>query len=266
MLLKGAARSTFWDSGQTEPDTCKKIFFPDVNCASIKRVNVAMPDERLTPGITECVFMPDGHVVLCDSNNSKVQLLDKSFTITDSLKFLTFISDIAMVSDNTVIITLPDRHQLQFIEMLPKLTSGRVLQLDVECIGVELVAGHIYVTCSNNDVGDVRKLDFEENITKILSIYDDGSLMFKVPYYITVETHSKKIYVGDGFNSTVSCLRADDGNMEYQYDDAELQWPRGLCCDSEGNLIICGGDSNNMHIINANGKKETKTVFDSHIL
>ena len=256
MSLKGTARSTFGDSGHTD-SSCQKASIPDVKVVDVKRISVAMPDETLTPGITGCAFMSDKFVVVCDSNNSKVKLLDQSFTIIDSLKFQTYISDVTPLNDKTVIITLPGSHQLQFIEVLPKLTSGRVIQLDVECIGIEIVGGDIYVTCNNNDVGEVRKLDMEGDVTKILGTYDDGSFMFKAPYYLTVEANSKRIYVGDGYNSTVSCLNSDDGDIAFQYDDAELLWPRGLCCDGDGNLLVCGGDSNNVHVINSEGRKES---------
>ena len=254
MSLKGVARSAFGDSRLS--DKVEKITFSNAKVVDTKLVSVAMPGERLTAGITGCAFIGDKYVILCDCNNSTVKLLDQSFTIIDTLKFPTFISDIAVVNDNTVIITLPGSHQLQFIEVLPKLTGGRVIQLDVECIGVDIVGNDVYVTCNNNDVGEVRKLDLEGNVTKILGIYDDGSFMFKAPYYLAVDVSSKNIYVGDGYNSTVGCLSSAEGNIVFQYDDAELLWPRGLCCDDDSKVLVCGGDSNNIHVINTKGIRE----------
>ena len=65
---------------------------------------------------------------------------------------------------------------------------------------------------------------------------------------------SGKVYVVDPFNDSITCLKPDNC-LVYQYKDSELVNPRGLAVDNEDNIIVCGGNSNNVTTISADGNK-----------
>ena len=170
-----------------------------------------------------------------------------------------------MVNDTTVIITLPDKKQLQCIESAPRLRIGRVLQLDKKCWGVQIVGSDIYVICHSsvpggND-GEVRILDNNGNLKKRLGVYQDKRFMFKWPNNIAVSVKSNKIYVSDGERDTVTSLKSD-GTVIFQYKDPKLSYPRGLCVDDEDNVIVCGSASNNIHVVTATGKNSSVMLTD----
>ena len=238
----------------------KKMLFTELNVTSVSQKNVRMESDRYPPDTYGCVFMPDERVVLCDRSNNKIKLLDKSFTLQDSLDLPSKPWDIAVVNDTTVIITLPCKKQLQYIEVTPKLKIGRVLQLDKKCWGVNVVGSDIYVTCSDYPRGDgeVRIVDKNGKVKNRHGVNQDKTFMFTLPYNIAVSALSNKIYISDLEQDTVTCLRSD-GTVIYQYKNAALRSPGGLCVDDEDNVIVCGGMSHNIHIVTAAGEK--RSVF-----
>ena len=186
-------------------------------------------------------------------------MLDKSFTLQKSLDLLSRPWDISVVDDTTAIITLPNNKQLQYIEVAPRLKPGRSLLLDKKCWGVQVVGSNIYVTCHKGGLGgdgEVRILDKNGNLRKRLGVKQDETFMFTAPLYPTVTARSDKIYVFDWDQRTVTCLNSD-GTVIYQYKDPELSQPRGVCVDDEDNIIVCGWNSHNVHVVTAAGKKHS---------
>ena len=165
-----------------------------------RKVNVRLADDENDPFITGCIFMSNGYLVACDYNNNNIKLLDSSLSLQDSLKLPTHPRDVSVIDDNTVIVTMPGRKQLQYVQVFPQLRTSHVIQLDKECWGVKVSGQNIYVSCYSfldND-GEVRVLDKQGNLQRRLGIRDDGSYLFSTPYNITVSTAGDKIYVSDG--------------------------------------------------------------------
>ena len=232
----------------------------DSKIQSQKKVNVKLPDDGSTPRITGLAVMTTGEIVLCDRENNKLKLMDSSDTLQDSLKLTTGPRDISIVDTKTVIVTLPDTKQLQYIEIFPRLTPGRVLQLDKKCWGVHVTGDKIFTSCHNQPgKGEVRILDLDGNLLQQLGINKDGSFLFTSPYYIAVSPSEKKIFVSDRDGNSVTCMTMDN-DVVYKYRDNGMKWPRGLYCDGGDNIIVCGLGSNNVQVITAEGKKHCDLV------
>ena len=198
---------------RNETENIRRTVFTELKVKCHSKTNVTMSSHRGTPFITGCVFMPDEWIVLCDRDNNKLKLLDKSFKLQDSLGLPSGPRDITLVNDTTVIITLPDKKKLQYVEVVLKLKVERVLQLDNMCWGVQVVSSDIYVTChsyvfGHND-GEMRILDNNGNLKKRLGVNQDKTFMFKEPYYLAVSVRSNKINVFDAGQDTVTCLKSD---------------------------------------------------------
>ena len=219
-------------------------------------------------GTSGSVFMPDDKAVLC---TECVVLIDESLDVIDRLKLPNDISpfDVSVINDTTVIVTLPDKQQLQYINVeSEQLKPGRILQMDKSYYGVEVVGKTIYVTyiefdesseLADDDKAEVQCLDLDGKLLKRFGVNQDGSLLFKRPYYLTVNTSSEKIYVSDEAKDTVTCLNCD-GTVVFQYKDPELDSPRGLCAYDDDNIIIVSGL--HFHVVTANGAKQRVHMFD----
>ena len=134
----------------------------DSTIKSQKRVNVEVSDESNRHVISGLVVMPAGEIVICDRHNWTVKLLDRYDTLNDSLKLNKKPYYISVVDHKTAIVTLPSANQLQYIEVFPRLTPGRVIQLDKKCWGVYVTGDKILTSCHNNPgEGEVRIFDMD---------------------------------------------------------------------------------------------------------
>ena len=244
------------DSVKHPMSASKDTLFTEMTVASMREVNIKMSGERGVPCISGCTFMPNGDVVLCDFTNSNIKLLSNFFNTKDSLQLDYQPYDVSPVSSSSVVITLPKKNQLQFIQVMPSLKKlDRSINIGSRCWGVQVVADIIYVTCHNRPgEGEVLVLDMNGTVTHRLGQPDKKPPMFSIPHYITVCPSTRKIFITDWDTDTVSCLMSD-GTVVYQYKDAELRDPHGVCVDGGGNVIVCGRRSHNVQVIRADGTK-----------
>ena len=162
---------------------------------------------------------------------------------------------LSIIDNSNVIVTIPDTKQLQYVQLVPHMKAGRVIQLDKKCWDIAVAENEIYVSCHNDPgEGEVRVLDLSGNLKRKLGVNKDGSYQFQGPTYLTVSTTGKKIFVSDFSTSIISCMTAD-GNIIYQYKDYGLRWPEALFVDAGDNIFVCGSNSHNVQVITAAGRK-----------
>ena len=244
------------DSVKHPMSASKDTLFTEMTVASKSEVNINMSGDRYRSWISGCTFMPNGDVVLCDEPNNNIKLLSDTFTTKDCLQLDSRPYDVSPVSSSSVVITLPDKNQLQFIQVMPSLKKlNRSINIGRKCRGIQVVEDLIYVTCYNvPGEGEVIVLDMNDTITHRLGHPDKKPSMFFDPEYITVCPSTRFMFVTDYGLDTVSCLLSD-GTVVYQYKDAELGDPHGVCVDGGGNVIVCGWGSDNVQVIRADGTK-----------
>ena len=244
------------DSVKHPMSASKDTLFTEMTVASKSEVNIKMSGERAVPYISGCTFMPNGDVVLCDFANYNIKLLSDTFTTKDSLQLDYQPWDVSSVSSSSAVITLPDKRQLQFIQVMPSLKKlDRSINIGSRCWGVQVVEDIMYVTCRNySGPREVIVLDMNGTVTHRLRQPIEKTSMFSCQEYITVCPSTRNMFVTDYETHTVSCLLSD-GTVVYQYKDAELRGPRGVCVDGGGNAIVCGWDSDNVQVIRADGTK-----------
>ena len=232
---------------------------------SQRKVNVKTDDDQCNPRITGCTVFSSGHIVLCDCQNQKLKSLDTDSVLQKSLTLPDQPWDVSAVDDNNVIVTLPWKMQLQHTQVLPQMKSGRVIQLDKKCWGVEVSGDEIYTTCHNDPgKGEVRILDLSGNIKRRFGIKQDGSAIFISPFYISVSQSGKKIFVSDDKTASVTCLTVD-GNIYYQYRHDDFKWARGLIVDAQDNVLVCEQSSRTAQVITADGSKHEILLSSSEL-
>ena len=237
---------------------------------SSSQVKVKAGDDEETPWITGCTVMTNGDVVLCDRNNDKIKLLNSSGVLTGNVELSSRPWDVSVLEPSSVIVTLHYKKQLQVVQVYPQLKPGRVIQLQLQpgktCGGVAVGKGELYVTC-HNDIyfvtdGEIRVLDLDGKVKRRLGVNQDGSFMFKWPWYITVNSSGEKIFVSDYGRDTVTCMSVD-GRVIYTYKDDSMRGPRGLLCDAEDNILVCGEWSHNVQVLTADGKRHCTLLTES---
>ena len=232
--------------------------FTNLKLGNSSKVEVKGPEDKQDPYITGCVFTPVGEVVLSDSQNHKIKVLDaRQFTVKDTIHLQSRPWDVSVVDDSSVVVTLPDKPELQFLKVSPQLEKGRVIHLEKRCWGVEVVSQKIYLTAHDGMTeGHVVILDMDGNMLRRLGVSSDESYMFKSPFYLTVRPSSSSVYVSDSFKPSLTCL-LPDGKVQYEYRDPEISGDRGICVDREGNIMLCGQASDKVQIVTPGGKKHS---------
>ena len=232
---------------------------------SRSQVNIKAGDGEKTPLISGCTVMTNGDVVLCDIYNYKIKLLNSSGVLTGNMKLSPQPWDVSVLEPTSVIVTLPFSEELQVVQVYPQLKPGRVIKLDKDCYGVRVGKGELYVTCHNDTypgVGEIRVLDLDGKVKRRLGVNQHGQYMFTAPDYITVNSSGEKIFVSDNVRDTVTCMSAA-GRVIYTYKDDSMRAPRGLLCDSEDNILVCGWRSNNVQVLTADGNRHCTLLTES---
>ena len=265
-LQKDISKFGTLTTSYSQGDKSQGKLFPNLKVQTSSEIDVKSSKDSSPPWITGCDIMQDGSIITCDCNNNKIKHLDSSFTLKESISLQTRPCGVSAVNKNMAIITLPSLKQVQYIEVIPRLKTGRTIQLDKTCWGVHVAGKEIYITAHDNTLrghkGEVRVLDFDGNMIRRIGMNQDGSYMFDCPHYLTVSPSSRNIYVSDYRLSKVWCLNSD-GGIVYQYKDPDLRGPRGMCIDAEDNLLVCYTESHNVEIVTAAGRKHS-TLLTAH--
>lgn len=230
------------------------------------KAKIRISSDKSSPQITGSVFLHNGDVVLCDRNNDTLKLLDASFTMKESLIFPSHPRDVAVVSNKTVIVCLPAHKSLQYVDVEPKLTPGRVILLKKMPLAVEVVDDEIYVGCKDpnkSGTGEILIVNKDGNLKREIGKQADGSFLFDCPSAITVSKSVRNVFVSDRETSFVTCL-SPTGSVLYQYNSPDLIRARGLYLDAVDNILVCGESSTNLQVLTTTGKmhKELLTAAD----
>ena len=230
----------------------------DLSPQLISKVNVKVANDKDVPLISGCTFLSSGEHLLCDHRNLNIKLFNRSLTVSDSIQIVSRPWDIAVVNDKTAIVTMPYVKQLQYVDLVPKLSLGSKLSTKWPCWGIVVVNKLIYVTChggpGSNPGGDIRILDLRGNALKTIGRNRDGSRFLKRPYYIAANREGNKLYVTDYKKGEIICMSPTD-NMIYKLKDADIISPEAVYVDSKDNLLVCSRDTDTVQVIASNGTK-----------
>ena len=229
----------------TVKSTTKRPVIADMSVKSTRKLDVNDSSDSAAPWITGSVFMPNGELLLCDfSSNTSVKQFNTDFVLKKQIKLASCPWDIDSIADDEVVISLPGNKSLIFLKVFPKLQQVSSIQLDQKCLGVAVDGGTIFVSFNN---GEVRVLDRAGNQLKNLYSLQK----FKLPYYISVPKPGM-LCVSENNAHTIRML--NNGEEVYTYKHSGWQYPLGMYIDGGNNVLICGYNSHNVHVIDSNGK------------
>ena len=208
------------------------------------RVHITLASDRFyffrrrVSWITGSAFLPDGRLILCDNYNYKIKLLSRDFDIQEVLSFshLAYtgfprVFDVAVINDTMVVITLPGKNQIQYIqinEAVPMLQRAKVVNVENECYGIDIFNNTIYLACNG---AQIRMLDMNGHLKNKFTAMLDYGLYF----YIAVSRLSGNLF----FSSRhVTCL-SPDGTILFNYNFSSiLGRPGDILVDDVDNIAV----------------------------
>ena len=233
--------------------------FDKMSGTAHNKINIKLQSDTYIAFISGSTFLTSGELVLCDPNNNKLKLLDKSLQMKESIDVPGEPWDVAPVNQHQVIVTFVDEKYLQFIQVTPSLALGHKVDLGMKCRGVAVSRESIYISFVDSGECKMGIYDLTGKQKLMIGPYNcnDGKLMFKKPYYIDV-LNDEKIFVSDiddkSRTSTVYCLESN-GNVLYSISNPSFKRCRGISVDENENLLVCDWKSHKVFLITKDGKK-----------
>ena len=247
--------------GETDQD---HVIILDLKVRSKKEVSVKLSDDGLTPQITGCTFLSNGHILLSDYNNNMMKLLDCDLSINKSLMLSEGPNDVASVGKNEAVIIFSYSKYFQYIDTHPDLKLGKKVTLPAECRGLNVVYEEIFTSCHKKSGSDeIWRLDKSGKILSKIMFTQDSS-GFSDHLCVCLGVPKPRVYFTDWRNARVNCFQLD-GKMVYQYQDEIMKGLNGIYVDSVGNSLVCGTDSHNVVVITANGRKHGELLTSNDI-
>ena len=118
-------------------------------------------------------------------------------------------------------------------------------------------AGNILVADSGNH--RIQKFTSDGQFVASVGTKGTGPSQFNGPRDIAFSTHNKKMYVVDNENHRIQVLNYDLTfskvlGRKYGSKNGDLIYPRGVTCDSTGNVYVADSGNNRIQVFTASGK------------
>jgi hypothetical protein len=211
------------------------VFFQDLNLQSDT-------DEK-SCFISSMTFVPDNALVLYDSNNQCLKLVDVNLNIIkDVLALETNAGGITTLSNDQIAIVLENCFKIQLVNVLEKMTLDRFIKTNGYCADVNMNNNRLYV--SFYAPLQFQILHLTGALIKTIKPDDEILKHCTFPRHIAVSHDESVIYVSDSNTHKVMSLDID-GHMLSLY-DGELEFPNGIITSSSGSVYVC---STNQQIV-----------------
>lgn len=200
--------------------------------------------------ISGCAFLENGNLLLADNSNKKIKLFDKKYKCISALHLSSIPWDLTVLDKSTAVVSIPDKKQLQFFEAGQKLSLKHSVVLEKNCWGVARLKDLLVVTCWSRDTSEILVLDIDGVIKHTIRAIDRTP--FKMPWYVSAS--SDAICVSDWGSNSLTFF-TPTGIKLYEYVDGALDGAMGISSDPEGNIYVCGRETNNIHQVASKGGK-----------
>lgn len=178
--------------------------------AKVSDYNICAPNDlKHSCCVGGSTFLSDGKLLLCDTRNQKLKLLDQDFQLKSTFTLPTSPCDVTMLTSRDAVVTLPDSKELHYVILDPDFVfrRSRVVHTATACHGVCAHKDGLLVTCYNYGVfGILLLLDLEGRVKRRFERAPVGEPVFQGPFYIAVDKFRDRFYVSDKASDTVVAL------------------------------------------------------------
>ncbi|CAC5380624.1 unnamed protein product [Mytilus coruscus] len=221
----------------------------------VLRQKIKLPNTTTNYNITGCQILPNGHLLFVDHDNKQlIQCNNKGNDIERVMVFRGKPYCVCYIKDNTVAVTVPDRHQIVKIDLVSEEITTTIRRG---------VAVHSYGIDSNGECIIVAEsFGFNKNIVSILDL--DGKVVRCVDMkgeLDFVAMFENKLYSTNWETSMVLCME-ENGNklweidtkkLETQIGNKEFNQPMGIAIDNNQFIYVAWKTNNTIIIISPNG-------------
>ncbi|KAL3887748.1 hypothetical protein ACJMK2_000141 [Sinanodonta woodiana] len=199
--------------------------------------------------ISDVVELHDSRLILVDKLNCKVKMFGPDCVCQNGLRLPDFPWNACVISNNMVAVTVPHQRTIQIIQTDKGVNKLREIATRFMCWGIAYLKDQLVVT-AGTDGNCILVLTL--NGTELRCIGSDNYQLSQ-PSCITTNRSNTAIYVTyQGDHRLVSYSL--DWDVIFTYTDHDMRGPCGVDTDREGNIYLCGYQSNNLQQITHDGK------------
>ncbi|KAH3878863.1 hypothetical protein DPMN_002764 [Dreissena polymorpha] len=201
-----------------------------------------------------CV-LPDGQVLIVDSKNQKVKLLNQQYQVVSHWDVNARPVDICLITPSEVAVAVNTSkiHEVQFITVNQgKLDPGRKFQLQHTCRGIAHHQDDLYI-CSRTAL-----YKYTLSGKQLCRLYQDRSGDYTV-YKCAVSPTGDRLYIISRYQNKLLTL-ARDGTLLATYTDPALERPSGLHVTPAGQVLVCGFESDTVLQVGWEGESKLATL------
>ncbi|KAH3856433.1 hypothetical protein DPMN_099021 [Dreissena polymorpha] len=198
--------------------------------------NVKMPSDSYECWITAVCALPNGQVLVADSFNKRVKLLNQQYHVVSHLNFRVEYKimqlDMCLLTPTEVAVAVHD--EVQFITVSQsQLAKSRKLKLQHECTGIAHNQGDLYI-CSGTAL-----YKYKSSGKLVCRLYQDTSAYVTVDR-CAVSPTGDRLYISSYRPQQKLLTLARDGTLLATYTDPALGGLCGLHVTPAGQVLVCG--------------------------
>ncbi|KAK3579793.1 hypothetical protein CHS0354_022102 [Potamilus streckersoni] len=202
--------------------------------------------------ISDILTLQRAKQIFIDFNNRKIKVYGKNCQFQESMTLMGQPWSACILPDDNMAVTLPYKKTILVISIYDKMHKVREIKTRLRCWGVAVMKNQLVIT-TLNDEHSVLILDM--NGSEIRTFRRDNYESEKLlnPYYVKINKTETIIYISyNNGNKMVAYNTSWD--VVFTYTDQDMNSPRGIDTDREGNIYLCGYSSFNVQQISADGK------------
>ncbi|KAL4221294.1 hypothetical protein ACF0H5_019557 [Mactra antiquata] len=256
-----------------KPKKIKEIKKEDrpVQTKFICQKNIKLPDDNkdVQCWITGMGVFPSGEIIMVDMANRKIKLFTKDLEFLSQIKLETIPQDISIspVNASDAYFTKPfSKEGIQKVTLSDgKLTLKESFWTNGTNRGITCTKAGILTSVQDGRYHDldinhfkIDLLDYDGQVLQSVSTDLNGSRLFKLPLYFTVNSTGKQVIVADCIKHLSYVVSVDmTGKVRFKYEgiNNNVVTPRGLTIDDEDNIYVTEWERHNVYILSPAGKR-----------
>jgi len=226
--------------------------------------------------VSAMALLSNGNIVLADRDNSKIKLFSSDFHCLDEVKLPENPTDMCVIN-GVIYICCLETKKIFWLTIEDRFSPiVRTYPTRLQPISVSEINSELLILFSNADFDVVEPGDINIEIRNKSSIQAEISYDSADEAFEYVED-AKRIHRLDSTeillaeNDRVSCynvdLNAEDLSERLWYYKSHgkncLEDARGIAKDSEGNVYVCGRDSNNVHQVSSKNYRMNRVIVSN---
>ncbi|KAL8591020.1 hypothetical protein ACOMHN_021785 [Nucella lapillus] len=194
--------------------------------------------DRWSPFIAAIVCLPDDRLVMSDSNNQKVKVMDVSppHNVLASQKIPETPLRLALLSDGLVAATT----EKPLIYLMKVTNAVMATSLINTCRQYDGIAGHsaglLIVSCGKSLIGPAV-VDIVSRRGQVVKTLTDTWSALGAPHYL-YRSDDRHILLSDCQRNVVHKINIHSGQTTQTYSHTHMKHPRQVCVDRYGNMFV----------------------------